>query len=307
MGTSTPYTITFTTNAKTYQLNGTDTVTGYQFNYQGDGGFGLAPLHRITQRGTFQQGDFDTDFRLDPRVLSLPLLVMASNLSDHYQKRDALLKIFTPSNTAALLTVSVGVPLGTDFTRSISVMILGGLTFDHVPGAGYDIRFVVQLRAADPTWYDSNGVTVSTSAAIAGTPTAYPKVYPTTYGVSALSGNTKITYSGSWQSYPIITATGPITGFLITNQSTGAVISIPGVIPAGRTWTFNLLYGYKTVTDDLGVNQIAAVTAASDLATFAIVPAPAVIDGINIITTAGTATTGASATSLFYFNRYNGI
>jgi hypothetical protein len=82
---------------------------------------------------------------------------------------------------------------------------------------------------------------------------------------------------------------------------------VPGVIPAGRTWTFNLLYGYKTVTDDLGVNQIAAVTAASDLATFAIVPEPEVLDGVNIITVAGTGTTGASATNLFYFNRYVGV
>lgn len=307
MGTSTPYSITYTTNSKTYQLNGTDPVTGYQFNYQGDGGFGLAPLHRITQRGTFQQGDFDTDFRLDPRVLSIPLLVMASNLSDHYQKRDALLKIFTPSNSSATLTITVGVPLGTDFVRSITVVTLGGLTFDHVPGAGYDIRFVVQLRAADPTWYDPAGVIASTSAAIAGTPTPYPKPYPVPYGVSALSGDTKITYGGSWQTYPVITATGPITGLLITNQSTGALISVPGVIPAGRTWTFNLLYGYKTVTDDLGVNQIAAVTAASDLATFAIVPAPDVLDGVNIITVAGTGTTGASTTNLFYFNRYVGV
>jgi hypothetical protein len=232
---------------------------------------------------------------------------MSSNLSDHYQKRDAILKIFTPSNTPALLTVSVGVPLGTDFVRTISVMILGGLTFDHVPGAGYDIKFVVQLRAADPTWYDPSGITVSTSSAIAGTPTPIPKIYPVTYGVSVLSGNTKITYAGSWQSYPIITATGPITGFTITNESTGAVISVPGVIPAGRTWTFNLLYGYKTVTDDLGVNQIAAVTAASDLATFAIIPAPAILDGVNIITTTGTGTTGASVTSIFYYNRYVGI
>ena len=307
MGTSTPYSITYTTNSKTYQLNGTDPVTGYQFNYQGDGGFGLAPLHRITQRGTFQQGDFDTDFRLDPRVLSLPLLVMASDLSDHYQKRDALLKIFTPSNSAATLTISVGVPLGTDFVRSITVVTLGGLTFDHVPGAGYDIRFIVQLRAADPTWYDPAGVTVPVSAAIAGTPTPIPKIYPVTYGVSTLSGNTQISYDGSWQTYPVITATGPITGLLITNQSTGALISVPGVIPAGRTWTFNLLYGYKTVTDDLGVNQIAAVTAASDLATFAILPAPNVPDGVNIVTVAGTGTTGTSATSLFYFNRYVGV
>jgi hypothetical protein len=67
------------------------------------------------------------------------------------------------------------------------------------------------------------------------------------------------------------------------------------------------LYGYKTVTDDLGVNQIAAVAAASDLATFAIVPAPQVLDGVNIITVVGTGTTGASATSIFYYNRYVGI
>jgi hypothetical protein len=31
------------------------------------------------------------------------------------------------------------------------------------------------------------------------------------------------------------------------------------------------------------------------------------LDGVNIITTTGTGTTGASVTSIFYYNRYVGI
>jgi len=45
------YAITYTVGASTFNLNGYDAATGLTFGYLGDQGFGLAPMHRITQRG----------------------------------------------------------------------------------------------------------------------------------------------------------------------------------------------------------------------------------------------------------------
>jgi hypothetical protein len=101
-----PYTLTYTIQGTTYTLNGYDAVSGLTFGYLGDLGFGMAPLHRITQRGPLQQGDSDVDFRLDPRVLQLPFIITATNITDHYLIRDKLLAIFSPSNVVGVLTIT---------------------------------------------------------------------------------------------------------------------------------------------------------------------------------------------------------
>lgn len=296
------FSITYTIGGSTYNLNGYDSVIDNDILYFGDQGFGMAPLHRITQRGPLQQGDTDLDFRLDPRIMQLPLFIDTRSIDDLYSARARLLSIFTPSNEIGILTIATDY-----FTRSINCKVLGGLAFDTDAKTGYALRSIIQLRCEDPTWYNPTPNIINLTSAIAGTPTPIPRIYPVTYGASALSGAVTFTYNGNWQTYPVITATGPITNFIITNTSTGELINIPGVIPAGRFWTFNLLYGYKTVFDDTNVNRISAVSSSSNLAAFSIDPAPSVSGGINTITVTGTTTSSTSAVSLTYFDRYIGI
>jgi len=290
------YAITYTVGATLFNLDGYDAASGLTFNYLGDQGFGLAPLHRITQRGPMQQGDTDVDFRLDPRVLQLPLYVDTTTIDAYYAARGRLLSVFSPSNTVGTITVTT-----TAWTRSIDVKVLGGLSFDTDPKVGYGLRTVVQLRADDPTWYDAVAQTIIGAAGIAGTPTAYPVVYPRTYGTANINATTTFVNNGTWLSYPIITAIGPITGLVITNNTTGQVITTSGSISAGRTYTYDLRYGKKTVYDDLGNNQIATVAASSNLATWAIV------SGINSITIAATSSSSPASVQIVYYVRYVGI
>ncbi|NBW20597.1 MAG: hypothetical protein EBR82_72790, partial [Caulobacteraceae bacterium] len=175
------------------------------------------------------------------------------------------------------------------------------LSFDTDPKVGYGLRTVVQLRADDPTWYDAVAQTIIGAAGIAGTPTAYPVVYPRTYGTANINATTTFVNNGTWLSYPIITAIGPITGLVITNNTTGQVITTSGSISAGRTYTYDLRYGKKTVYDDLGNNQIATVAASSNLATWAIV------SGINSITIAATSSSSPASVQIVYYVRYVGI
>jgi hypothetical protein len=290
------YAITYTTGGTTFNLDGYDAVTGFTFNYQGDQGFGLAPMHRITQRGPMQHGDSDVDFRLDPRIMQIPIFVATTTLDDYYAARGRLLSVFSPSNSVGTITVTTST-----WARSIDVKVLGGMSFDTDAKVGYSLSAVIQLRADDPTWYDDVPHTVSGAAGIAGTATAIPLVIPLTFGTANINTTTSFTYDGTWLAYPIITALGPITGLIITNNTTGQIITTAGSIAAGRTYTYDLRYGRKTVYDDLGNNQIATVAAASTLATWAIVT------GINSVTIAASASASPAAVSIIYYTRYIGI
>lgn len=276
------YTITYRARGITYTLNGADATTGLTIQYLGDQGFGLAPLHRITTRGPLQDGDSDIDFRLDPRVMQLPLMVANASATpryQHYEIREKLLQIFRPGDDASIaVTRTDGT---TTKQRRINVRVLGGLSFDVDPN-GFHVRTVVQLRADDPTWYDpANQQAVYLNANINGTQT--------------------ITTTGNWNIYPYsISINGAITNPKITNNTTGQFIEFTGTIGAGTFYVINLSYGAKTVVDNLGANQISKVTPASNLATWSLVP------GNNVIAITGTAVSNAQAT--FNFNdRFTGI
>jgi len=290
------YSITYTTAGTTYNLNGVNASLGVTIRYLGDQGFGLAPMHRITQRGPLQQGDSDIDFRLDPRILQLPLVVQASTLSASYTAREALTKIFTPANGSGVLRIQ-----DTGYDRAINCVTLGGLDFNVDAVQGWHVRTVVQLRASDPTWYDPTPISVGSTPSISGTMTPVPLLIPWTVGASAIDTTFTIVNAGTWKAFPVITAVGPITGLIITNVTTGDKIQISGVIQTGETWTIDLGYGKKTVTTSTGINKISTVTADSSLGTFSIER------GSNVVNVGGTQTTATSTVSIVYYTRYIGV
>jgi len=296
------YQIEYVIGANTYNLS--NQSPEFMVHYLGDENFGMAPLHMITSRSPAQHGDTTLDFRLDPRIIQIPLLVECDTLQQQYDMRNYLLSIFKPSNVNGRLVVTY--PDGRE--RAITTRVLGGLDFNMETSAGYSIRSIIKFRCSDPTWYNPIPKTLPI-ATIAGTPTAYPKIYPTTYGTTSFGGSFDLTYVGTWLSYPIITVTGPVTNFSITNSSSGQNITLVAgtVIAAGTTLRFDLRFGFKTVTDQAGVNKIGLVDASSELAQFAIFPAPDVPDAINSLVVTGTATTTASSVALSYYDRYIGI
>ena len=277
------YTITYTARTITYTLNGTDTTTGLLIRYLGDQGFGLAPLHRVTVRGPLQDGDSDIDFRLDPRVLQIPLMVVNASATapkyQHYEIREKLLSIFRPGDNAFItVTRSDGV---TTKTRVINVRVLGGMSFDVDPD-NFHVRTVVQLRADDPTWYDPTTTTYTINEANIGV-------------------NQTITNLGNWNAFPLIRVTGPIRVAEIFNSSTNFTIGIDDTISAGTYFDIDLSYGKKTVFDNAGVNRITRVLIGSDLAVWSLIP------GNNIVAVNGFDTTSATKIEFTYSSRFTGI
>jgi hypothetical protein len=296
----------------TYTFNDPDGFNTYPFGVffgfpvylTGTVNFGMAPSHRITQRGPFQQGDTDIDFRLDPRIMSLPIVVPTSSIDDHFYYRNLLLNIFKPGNDASLVKV-VFTDGATEYIRYIDVKILSSLTLD-TDSKDFNIRGVIQLRADDPTWYDGLGYEETLTSPILGTPTPYPKPYEVPYGSAGIGGITNILYEGTWISYPVLTAVGPLTDLTITD-ALGHVISIDTPIPASTYISIDLKYGAKTVIDQDGVNRFAWLDINSDLINWALYPPPFVSEGINTISVSATGTDGGSSVSINWIPRYIGV
>lgn len=309
------YGLTYTIGDTVYDLRSYVEDTGiYSLQELGMQGMGGSPMHLLTTRGPEQHGTSVVGYRLDPRTILLPLVYYATSQLTHFGARAALSGIFTPSTIKGTLTLTlpnlpagISSPMGQSRVRCIDVYVSSPPQFDQTPGSGYSVRTVVQFYADDPTWYDPMQNFEQISSSVTGTPTAYPKIYPTTYGALTVNSATVVQYSGSVATYPVFQVTGPVTGLQLTNTTTGKTITFTGTIPAGRTWTIDLRYGYKTVKDDLGVNQIASVAVGSSLATWAIQPVPIVSSGINVITLSGTGATSATLVTMSYTNRYHAV
>lgn len=281
----------YITRGITYNLNGYDADHGLTLHYLGDQGFGLTPLHRITTRGPLQHGDSDIDFRLDPRILQIPLVVKNESAAapkyTHYTIRKALLNIFRPQESAVLrvlISYKSGMVANID-TYNIDVKVLGGMTFDVDP-IDYHVRTVVQLRANDPTWY---------------APDPFGNALVFTYFDINIGGTQILAVDGNWPTFPIIRFNGPITNPTITNNATGQSIALTATITAGNWIELDLSYGKKTVYDNLGANRISTVSATSNLATWSIIP------GSNTLAVTGTGTSASSDVTLTYYHRYTGI
>jgi hypothetical protein len=266
--------------------------------------FGMAPSHRITQRGPFQQGDSDIDFRLDPRIMSLPIVVPTSSIDEHFTYRNKLLDIFKPGNDKSVVGVFYNDGV-TEIRRFIDVKILSSLTMD-TDSKDFNIRGVIQLRADDPTWYDAFGYEATLTSPILGTPTPYPKPYEVPYGSAGIGGITDVLYEGTWICYPVLTGVGPLTDLTMTD-GLGHVISFDTPIPAGTYVSIDLKFGVKTVTDQDGVNRFDWLDINSDLTNWALYPSPFVVGGINTISVSATGTDGDSSVSINWIPRYIGV
>jgi len=109
-----------------------------------------------------------------------------------------------------------------------------------------------------------------------------------------------IVNSGSWDEYPLINVPGSATSPIIQNLSTGETLNFSGaIIPENITYTIDARYGYKTVTDSAGINQIAKLSDDSDLATFHISP------GVNVFQVTNGGTVGT--VTILSYDRYLGL
>ena len=292
-----------------------------------DDGLAMPGFHRLEERGPLQNGTTDVGFRLDPRVLHLTLKTQGTSIGDLYNRRKALINIFKP---LANLPISLRYTLDNGDVRQIDCN-LSDFKMDEKDREGFMQTAQVTLRANEPTWYDPTPRAVTFTSAYYGVNPYFPlSISSGSFGaisftpsVNVFNSIIPVTYGGNVPVNPVITLTGPITNPTIYNYLTGEKLSFEGYkIPTGQTWTIDTRYGYKTVTDGNGVNQLGKLSYDSNLASFHLEVDPILANGLNLLAVngsdlsaqvafssgsySGTTTVYAQA-QISYFNRYIGL
>jgi len=269
--------------------------------------WGIAPITRITQRGPFQEGDSDIDYRLNPRVINLPLVVPGETYDEMMNNREKVAAMFRPGNDVATLRHTLdpdAFVIDLRGVRCIDVKVAGAV-MDTTPNE-FNVRAVIQLRADDPTWYDPTQKPLQLTNIQFGTPTPYPKPYGVPYGAASVNNIVSLAYYGTAVSYPVLECYGPLTG-LVIDDGLGHTISLTQTIPAGEVWTIDLRYGQKTVTDSAGVSKFAAISIDSDIVNWGLYPETSFLGAYQTISVSATSTDSNSGVYMFYNVRYVGI
>lgn len=297
---SSQYTLEIIRNGTTYDF--TDMTTWSPESWSG---FGMAPLHRLTERGPMQHGETDRGYRLDARTIVLRLNINSADLETAYDNRETMIAAFKPGDDPLLLRFTY--PDGR--TRQIACYLVDGVDLDTGYWSGYWQVIPVRLYCPDPVWYDPTGDAQSFElGGSAETGGEIPMVVPMFVGSSVLDSDVAVTYDGTWQEYPLIRIVGPITNPKITNVTTDETLDFTGgTIAAGDWYDLDLRYGYKTIEDSTGANQIADLSNDSDLVTWHLAADPEAASGVNSITVTGTGVTLATTVHMTWFSRYIGV
>lgn len=245
-------------------------------------GVGIAPTRRLTQRGPLQHGETDIGFRLDPRNVNLVLAVKGVDRAATDYARQQLAYIFGARQSEAVqlrCTRDDGSVRQLD-CRAVGMVDTAITEEDRI----WDFQRVgVQLMASDPNWYDpqTNLPSVLRNSGAWTVPLEVPLDIGATTEIDSPEA---IYYSGTFDEYPLLYLYGAMQDPVIENETTGDVLDLTGATIADGDWyEIDLRYGYKTAVDNDGVNKIAELTAASDLATFRLASILETGDGVNIV------------------------
>jgi hypothetical protein len=291
--------ITAIVNGVEYDLNDAS-----RYLWMSDDGLGMAPLHRIVERGPQQHGETDLGFRLDPRTIKLVIGAFGTDDSDYWDIRRELLGIFTPTTNP--IGLRFGLPNGD--TRQIDVHVSGEFQIGSSDRKRIAHKIGMMLRASDPTFYDPTGQAYAFNIGGGSSGWTVATIVPSPIGSTNLAQSRTVTYSGTWRTYPTVKITGPITNPVVANNTTGEKLDFTGTtITAGHYYLIDTRFGVKTVLDDAGANQYSKLTSDSKLNTFHLEVHPVAPNGANDIQVSGTSITSATEVSMTFFSRYIGI
>lgn len=273
------------------------------------GNYGMPPVEYLTRRGYKQDGSTVIDYTVNDRSILITFYQKtACTRQQYWQYRAALIDFFRP-NRGGALTLTVREAGGNK--RALKIYAAPGFVFS--PTSPDESAFVLEeaitFIAYDPIWYDpASATTVLTG--IAASQLVFPATFPIVFSPDGTTYSTTINYVGNWNSYPIVTLTGPYTSATIRNVSTGVAVVLFVTIGAGQQRIIDFTPGSQSIVDENGVDQFGDLSPSpnSNLVDFNIRPHPLVLNGVNDIeiTLVG-GVIGTSAVTIAYNARYIGI
>lgn len=289
----------------------------YNFDNQVDkfliniSGTGMPTINPITSQLPFRHGEIRVGYRLAPRLIR----VMHHSLSGYtranmYSDRANILDMVRPNRTSNESPGKLRKIFDDGSMRDLDVYFTGSLTLDetedHMEISRWYVRDVLEFTAYDPIFYNPTVTTKTMTIAS----TENNLVFPVTFGIS-FSGNIvestdTITYTGTWETSPVIEITGPCNSPTVLNVNTGKKIVLNYNISATDKVTIDTNSYRPIVTNLAGTNLIGAISGDSNLIDFDIVPAPIAVNGVNTIKVWGGAQYIAASFAIKYKTRYIG-
>jgi hypothetical protein len=264
----------------------------------GRSGFFGVPSNLIVDPIPQQPGAREKYVQVNLNEVFVPVVVMAPSESELAQLRRTLKKSLNPSRGLGILrsTAADGV------TRDLNCRCVKGLEGtedDAGRGPGWFTAGLV-FQAADPFWYDSSFTTLNFQMT-GPMPTFLASPFiPIKLGTSGIGSSFTIDNQGDFPAWPVWSITGPGASIVMTNQTTGDVLTLTITLAdSTQVLTIDTRPGKKTVKRENASNQFAAVDPLSTLW--------ALQRGINLISVAMTGTTSASQIQLQYKQAYDGV
>jgi hypothetical protein len=271
-------------------------------------GWGLSSRTIDTIKQPFYHGERPLSVNINVRTINLTLCHPGCNQSQLWSHKGTLIDYLRENRTPVNYVSPSQLTLyyrenGVYKARTLDVFFTGGLVFEAPESVGnhFTIMEDVEFTAYNPIIYDP------TAQIYALTPCTrtliVPFTFPFTLGTNKASGT--LTYTGTWESYPLINVTGPAKDFSILNTATDKRLNFWGEVASDEIVTFDLSEHQKTVTNNYGADLLDKVS--GNISTFVIQVAPLVTGGANTIEVYSDIYGGTTRFEFEYFNRYRGI
>ncbi len=271
-------------------------------------GLGASPIDFQVKKGYKQHGQTELTYSLQPRRVGIELWAEheAENRQAYFDLRARLLDLLRP-NRGGPMILTVLLP---DMTkRALTVRANPGLIYPANNENFWGIKEQFELIAFDPIFYNPESLSFTGINGV-DSELVFPIDFPIWFGDddSSVLSTGDFTYLGNWDSYPIVTLTGPYTSARLINSVLSAYVALIVPIDVGETRIIDLTPGVQSIVDGAGVSRFGELSAGSNLIDFAVKPAPVAPNGVQSLSVLMTGfTAGVSAASLIYYDRFYAI
>lgn len=225
-------------------------VTAFLGVAAGTVGRGVPPVRPLVTTLPNRAGAVYSGALHNVRRISLPFEIFGQSASDG---SDVRASVRAWAKSLATLTAPGKLRCTTELgdEREIVAWYVGGLelveTISHYQPA------TLEFDCPDPYWADTSDTVSSVNGGSAPTALFFP-ILPWTLASSEIAAEVVISNTGDLEAWPVISITGPATGPVLRNVTTGQALTLNLTVGAGEVVTLDARPGARTVKRQDGTN-----------------------------------------------------